>query len=152
MQHNHETIELFENIVAEFCGSKYAVAVDCCTNAIFLSLKYISKSHDYVEIPRRTYISVPMMVIHNGLKIKFIDTEWKGMYKMNPTNVIDAAGRFKRDMYVSGSLQCISFGSKKSKDDQKKHNDFVERMVEKGYTERQVKRLVEWYMRVQKSN
>ena len=35
------------------------------------------------------------------------------MYKMNPTNVIDAAGRFMRDMYVPGSLQCISFGSKK---------------------------------------
>ena len=49
-------------------------------------------------------------------------------------------------------LPVISFGSKKSKEDQKKHNDFVERMVDKGYTERQVKRLVEWYMRVQKSN
>ena len=49
-------------------------------------------------------------------------------------------------------LPVISFGSKKSKDDAKKHEDFVSRMTEKGYTERQVKRLVEWYMRVQKSN
>ena len=49
-------------------------------------------------------------------------------------------------------LPVISFGSKKSKDDQQKHDDFVSRMTEKGYTERQVKRLVEWYMRVQKSN
>lgn len=49
-------------------------------------------------------------------------------------------------------LPVISFGSKKNKDDQSKHDEFVDRMVEKGYTERQVKRLVEWYMRVQKSN
>lgn len=49
-------------------------------------------------------------------------------------------------------LPVISFGSKKSKEEEQKHNDFVSRMIEKGYTERQVKRLVEWYMRVQKSN
>ena len=49
-------------------------------------------------------------------------------------------------------LPVISFGSKKSKEEEQKHNDFVSRMIEKGYTGRQVKRLVEWYMRVQKSN
>jgi serine protein kinase len=49
-------------------------------------------------------------------------------------------------------LPVISFGSKKNKEDQSKHDEFVDRMVAKGYTERQVKRLVEWYMRVQKSN
>jgi serine protein kinase len=49
-------------------------------------------------------------------------------------------------------LPVISFGSKKNKDDQDKHDDFISRMVEKGYTERQTQRLVEWYMRVQKSN
>lgn len=49
-------------------------------------------------------------------------------------------------------LPVISFGAKASKDDQKKHDDFVSRMVAKGYTERQTKRLVEWYMRVSKSN
>ena len=49
-------------------------------------------------------------------------------------------------------LPVISFGSKKNKEDQSKHDDFIDRMVAKGYTTRQVKRLVEWYMRVQKSN
>ena len=48
-------------------------------------------------------------------------------------------------------LPIISFGAKASKDDQKKHEDFVARMVEKGYTERQVRRIVEWYLRVRKS-
>lgn len=49
-------------------------------------------------------------------------------------------------------LPVISFGSKKSKEEEQKHDDFVARMVDKGYTERQVKRLVEWFMRVQKSS
>lgn len=48
-------------------------------------------------------------------------------------------------------LPIISFGTKATKEDQKKHDDFVERMVTKGYTARQVKRLVEWYQRVRKS-
>jgi len=48
-------------------------------------------------------------------------------------------------------LPVISFGSKSSEDDEKKHKDFVERMKEKGYTERQTRLLVEWYMRVKKS-
>ena len=34
---------------------------------------------------------------------------------------------------------------------QKKHNDFVSRMVERGYTEKQVRLLSEWYLRVRKS-
>jgi serine protein kinase len=48
-------------------------------------------------------------------------------------------------------LPVISFGAKASKDDQKKHDDFVDRMVSKGYTPKQVKRLVEWYMRVSRA-
>lgn len=44
-------------------------------------------------------------------------------------------------------LPVISFGSKKSKEEAKKHDDFVDRMVDKGYTQKQVRLLVEWYMR-----
>lgn len=48
-------------------------------------------------------------------------------------------------------LPVITFGSKKDKDTEKKHNDFVSRMRDRGYTDRQVRRLVEWYMRVRKA-
>ena len=44
-------------------------------------------------------------------------------------------------------LPLISYGSKKTVDAGKKHTEFVKRMVEKGYTERQVRILVEWYQR-----
>ena len=48
-------------------------------------------------------------------------------------------------------LPVISFNPKASADDQKKHQDFVTRMVERGYTEKQVRLLSEWYLRVRKS-
>ena len=48
-------------------------------------------------------------------------------------------------------LPVISFNSKASSEDQKKHKDFVRRMTEHGYTEKQVRLLSEWYLRVRKS-
>jgi serine protein kinase len=52
---------------------------------------------------------------------------------------------------VEELLPVISFGSKKDTETEKKHAEFVERMVSRGYTERQVRRLVEWYMRVKQA-
>ena len=52
---------------------------------------------------------------------------------------------------VEDLLPVISFGSKKDGDSDKKHGEFVQRLIERGYTERQVRRLVEWYMRVNKA-
>src|SRR5919197_2197158 len=52
---------------------------------------------------------------------------------------------------VEDLLPVISFGSKKDSETEKKHGEFVRRMVERGYTERQVRRLVEWYMRVKQA-
>ena len=52
---------------------------------------------------------------------------------------------------VEDLLPVISFGTKKDGDTEKKHGEFVERMVGRGYTERQVRRLVEWYMRVKQA-
>ena len=49
-------------------------------------------------------------------------------------------------------LPVISFNAKSSADEQKKHQDFVARMVEKGYTAKQVRLLCEWYLRVRKSS
>jgi serine protein kinase len=48
-------------------------------------------------------------------------------------------------------LPVISFESKKDSETQTKHNEFIKRMLARGYTARQVRRLVEWYMRVNKA-
>jgi serine protein kinase len=52
---------------------------------------------------------------------------------------------------VEDLLPVISFDSKKDSETEAKHENFVSRMVERGYTPRQVRRLVEWYMRVNKA-
>ncbi len=52
---------------------------------------------------------------------------------------------------VEDLLPVISFGAKKDGETEKKHEEFVTRMVSRGYTPRQVRRLVEWYMRVKKA-
>jgi serine protein kinase len=52
---------------------------------------------------------------------------------------------------VEELLPVISFGSKRDSETEKKHAEFVERMVSRGYTQRQVRRLVEWYMRVKQA-
>ena len=49
-------------------------------------------------------------------------------------------------------LPVISFNAKASADEAKKHENFVQRMVDKGYTPKQVRLLCEWYLRVRKSS
>ena len=48
-------------------------------------------------------------------------------------------------------LPVISFNAKSSEDDKKKHEEFISRMIDKGYTRKQVRLLCEWYLRVRKS-
>jgi len=49
-------------------------------------------------------------------------------------------------------IPVISFSSKASRDEEKKHSEFIDRMHAKGYTFKQIKLLTEWYLRVRKSN
>ena len=48
-------------------------------------------------------------------------------------------------------LPVISFNSKASQSDKTKHDEFISRMVERGYTHKQVRLLAEWYLRVRKA-
>jgi serine protein kinase len=52
---------------------------------------------------------------------------------------------------VEDLLPVISFGAKSDRDTDVKHEEFVSRMTGRGYTPRQVRRLVEWYMRINKA-
>lgn len=49
-------------------------------------------------------------------------------------------------------IPVISFSTKASKDEEKKHSEFINRMAERGYTRKQIKLLTDWYLRVRKSN
>ncbi len=106
-----EVVDIFEKKVADFCGSKFAVAVDCCSNAIFLILKYINKPQK-IKIPYFTYASVPMQILHAGYKFEFVEKEWSGIYKLEPLDVWDFAGRWTKGMY-HGGYAALSFQIKK---------------------------------------
>lgn len=102
----------FEEMVASYTGAPYAVAVDNASNALFLALYYEKVSGMEIEIPSRTYMSVPCEIIHAGAKVKFIPTEKttiKGAYQLYPTNVWDSALRFTTNMYIPGAHMCLSF-------------------------------------------
>lgn len=127
MTNPYAIVDTFEKTIAEFAGSKYAVAVESCTSAIFLSLQYhkymdqyFSKLYkgkygvfDSISVPKKTYPGVPCSIIHSGWKVKFIDKKWQGEYELSPANIWDAALRFKKGMYRRG-FQCLSFHIKKN--------------------------------------
>lgn len=113
-----DNVSRFEEIIAEYTGSKYAVATDSCTNAIFLCLNYFKPDRRYifqpVEVPKHTYLSVPMMVRHADYGLKFVDKKWYGMYELSPYPIYDSATRFTEGMYKDHDhFQCISFHYKK---------------------------------------
>jgi dTDP-4-amino-4,6-dideoxygalactose transaminase len=100
----------FERQVAKFAGAAYGVAVDSCTSALFLCCKYLNVAE--VTLPARTYISVPMAVIHAGGSVKFRDFSWSGLYQLEPYPIWDSAKRLRRGMY-QGGFHCLSFHIRK---------------------------------------
>jgi DegT/DnrJ/EryC1/StrS aminotransferase family len=108
-----EIVTLFEQKLARFSGSNYAVLTDTCSHALFLSLKYRGVSQE-VKIPQNTYVSVPMQIYHAGAFPRGHSVHWSGEYRLGDTDIIDAAGRFRPNMYPGGkALQCLSFQIKK---------------------------------------
>lgn len=107
-----EVVTIFEEKIAEYAGAKYAIALDSCTNSIFLALKYL-KADKEITFPCRTYVSAPMSAILAGCDVRFEDYDWSGIYYLKPYPVIDSAVRFTKDMYEKGTLQCLSFQIKK---------------------------------------
>ncbi len=114
---NDDFIEMFEHEISEYTGAPYVIAVDRCTNAIFLVVKYLQmlgleKDHE-VTIPKQTYQSVPMTLIHAGLKVKFEDKMWAHCYQIGDLPLYDNAVGFDENMYIAGTYQTLSFQQKK---------------------------------------
>lgn len=108
-----DVVTIFENKLAEYSGSKYAVCVDSCSSALFLCLKYLKIEGQTIVLPKNTYASVPMQCIHAGNKIRFQDIEWSGEYHLGNSPIIDGATRFMRNMYKRNSYYCVSFHHRK---------------------------------------
>jgi dTDP-4-amino-4,6-dideoxygalactose transaminase len=112
MKHNpFKIVQMFEETVADYCGAKYAISTDSCTNALLLCCQYLKV--DEVTIPERTYLSVPQAIMHAGGKVSFSNKGWKGIYQLEPYKIYDAAKRFTSNMYIPGTFMCLSFHIKK---------------------------------------
>jgi dTDP-4-amino-4,6-dideoxygalactose transaminase len=113
----YKITEDFEKSLSDYTGAPYVVTVDNQSNALFLALYYeknVKKSilSDTIQIPSRTYPSVPCEIIHAGLKVDFYPVEGntiKGAYQLNGSNVWDSALRFTADMFIPETHMCLSF-------------------------------------------
>jgi len=117
----YKNTEEFEEQLAQYTGSKYAVTIDNMSNGLFLALyyeKHINKSikGDKIIIPNRTYPSVPCEIIHAGLKVcwdknhsQVNDGYLTGAYELKGSNVWDSALTFTSNMYKPGTHMCVSF-------------------------------------------
>ena len=108
----YKITETFEQMLCDYTGSPYAVAVDNQSNALFLALYYEKVTGMEITIPARTYPSVPCEIIHAGAKVNFEPVEGKtikGSYPLKPTRVWDSALSFDADMYKPNTHMCLSF-------------------------------------------
>lgn len=107
----YSVVDEFENEIASFVGSKYAIAVDNCTNALFLCCKYLNVKE--ISIPNKTYVSVAAAIIHSGAKVSFSDCDWLESYALEPYPIIDSACCLKRNMFKKETYTCLSFSANK---------------------------------------
>jgi dTDP-4-amino-4,6-dideoxygalactose transaminase len=110
-----KVVQMFEEEVANYVNSPFAVSVDNCTNALFLVCKFLNVNQ--VTIPSKTYLSVPQSIIHSGGEVVFDKSDsansWKGIYQLKPYPIYDAAKRFTSNMYIPNTYMCLSFHIKK---------------------------------------
>lgn len=103
-------VEEFEKKIANFFGSPYAVAVDCCTHGLEVCLRYTKE--EIIRVPFRTYISIPFLASKLSIKLQWKDENWNDYYYISE-RIIDAAVLWKKDSYIKNTFMCISFQFRK---------------------------------------
>lgn len=138
MSNPYQVVHDFEVAVADYTGAPYVVAVNSCTMALTLAVawhfwKDVPTGHAailgtrQIEIPKLTYVSVPMAIIHAGGRPTFRDQEWIGCYDLRPTNIFDSARWFTSGLWnmppqgvgrpatpIAGYMICVSFHASKT--------------------------------------
>ena len=102
-----ELIKEFEKKIAEFYGSPYAVAIDCCTHAVELCLRY--KKVEKFTVPPNTYPSIPNLAKKIGIEFEWEEQDWEDYYYLGGTNIIDSAVLWKENSYIPNTFMCLSF-------------------------------------------
>lgn len=126
MSNAFRVVRDFEAALCEYTGAPYAVTTTSCTMALLLAVSYHLQKNRWlameadmllrfperppVEIPKRTYVGVPMAIIHAGGRPTFRDEEWVGSYRLKPLPVWDCARIFTSGMWDRpGGMACVSF-------------------------------------------
>ncbi len=104
------TIKEFEKQIAEFYGAPYAIAIDSCTHGVELCLRYTKAKS--IDVPKHTYLSIPMLANKLGINLMWRNEEWLDYYYVTD-NVIDAAVLWKKDSYIPGTFMNVSFQFRK---------------------------------------
>ena len=113
-----QAVDDFEASLCAYTGAPFAVALSSCSAALLLAVRWQIGSGTFeprcdVSVPRMTYVSVPMSIIHANAFLVWRDEDWKGCYQLKPLPVWDCALRFTSGMYVAGQYQCVSFAAAK---------------------------------------
>lgn len=111
----YRIVDQFEQELCDYTGAPYAVAVNSCTNAIFLALTYeqMKTGEHHVTLPKHTYIGVLQAALNAGYSVEWHDNGWIGGYSLMPTHVVDCARALWPSMYVTRELTCLSFHAAK---------------------------------------
>lgn len=111
MSNPYQVVRDFESALAEYGGSRYTVTTTSCTMALLLACAYFRHRDGptTVTLPERTYIGVPMSVLHAGHRVAFRDQAWGGAYRLDPLPVWDSARWLTSGLHISGEMTCLSF-------------------------------------------
>jgi len=105
-----EVVQDFEKEIAKFFNAPYAVAVDCCTHGVELSLRYTKAKK--IIVPKHTYLSIPFLSKKINIEMEWSNKRWQDYYYLTE-NVIDAAVLWRKSSYILNTFMCISFQYKK---------------------------------------
>lgn len=101
-----QIVNEFENKIAEFFGSKYAIATDSCTHGIELAIRY--KKLNKIIVPKHTYLSIPFLANKLNIELEWKDELWQDYYYLSD-NIIDAAVLWKYNSFIPNTFMGISF-------------------------------------------
>lgn len=140
MSDPYKVVRDFEAALCEYTGAPYAVTTTSCTMALLLAVawhlrmtsgttgrpmlpSWAPEMRQKVEIPARTYVSVPQSIIHAGGWPTFREEDWSGAYQLRPLPVWDSArwltgGHYRmvceRLASETGQFVCLSFHASKT--------------------------------------
>lgn len=101
-----QVVTEFERNIAHYFGAPYAVAFDSCTHGIEVCLRYTNANK--INVPKRTYISIPFLANKIGIDLEWRDEEWQDYYYLTD-NIIDAAVLWEENSYVPNTFMGLSF-------------------------------------------